>query len=474
MERQTILNSSVPGFHSPSEVRKLQAFLKAREYDFPARKLKLIGVTGTNGKTSVCHYTAQMLEEAGRRAGIVTTVGVSIGGQRLSPQLPWYAHKFLDQMVKAGCDYAVLEATSCSLELDCFYGVGFEVCALTNLTPEHFELHGTMENYRAAKEKLFATEPKASVVNAEDPSASYFLKYNAGRKLTFGLLDASRPVTAPTIPDVAATALQQQGDQTTFLLSTPFGADEVCIPLFGRHTVANVLAAVAICLSQGVTFESITQSLSRLRPPEGRLQRVDVGQPFSVFVDYAHNPDGLQQVLSAVRPMAKGRLIAVLGAGGDRYREKRPILGALAVRYADYIIVTSQNPRSEDPMVIIDDVAEGIARALATRHDGSPKEGVWWWRIEDRREAIARALSLAREDDIVLVTGHGGENEMSVGKRRVPFNDVEVVKELLSGVPHEANLAGRAAAGPDPGPALASFRNRGEQDDAAARSGDES
>jgi UDP-N-acetylmuramoyl-L-alanyl-D-glutamate--2,6-diaminopimelate ligase len=442
MERQTILNSSVPGFHSPSEVRKLQAFLKAREYDFPARKLKLIGVTGTNGKTSVCHYTAQMLEEAGRRAGIVTTVGVSIGGQRLSPQLPWYAHKFLDQMVKAGCDYAVLEATSCTLELDCFYGVGFEVCALTNLTPDHFEIHGTMENYRAAKEKLFATEPKVSVVNAEDPSASHFLKYTAGQKLTFGLPDGSRSETAPITPDVAATALQQRGDQTTFLLSTPFGADEVCMPLFGRHTVANVLAAVAICLSQGVPFDSITKTLSRLRPPEGRLQRLELGQPFSIIIDYAHNEDGLRQTYRAVRAVTSGRLIVVLGADGHRHGGKRIVTGALAAQYADYVILTNVNPRTTDPMSIINELAAGVAHGRRGCHERDGGEGTWWWRIEDRREAIAKALALARKGDTVLLTGKGPERFITIGdwRNQIPFNDAEVVQELLSEGVHRRSI----------------------------------
>jgi UDP-N-acetylmuramoyl-L-alanyl-D-glutamate--2,6-diaminopimelate ligase len=421
---------------------KLQAFMRNVRYGFPAEKLKLIGVTGTNGKTSVCYYTTQILEEAGLKAGMSTTFGVNVGGQCLATRLPGRCQCYLDQMVKAGCEYAVLEATSFVLAHNRYYGFRFDAAAFTNLTPDHLQFHGTMEQYRLAKEKLFASVTGTAVVNAEDPAARHFLKYDAGQKLTFGILDDTGTGSMPIRPQVTASSLQYSSGRTSFLLSTPHGRASVSIPLFGRHTVANALAAVAICLSQGVPFDSITSTLSRLRPPEGRLQRVELGQPFSIIVDYAHNEDGLRQTYRAVRLMTSGRLIAVLGADGHRHGGKRIVTGALAAQYADYVILTNVNPRTTDPMSIINELAAGVAHGRRGCHERDGGEGTWWWRIEDRREAIAKALALARKGDTVLLTGKGPERFITIGdwRNQIPFNDAEVVQELLSEGVHRRSI----------------------------------
>lgn len=412
-----------------SAERKLRAFMYDVRSGFAGEKLRLIGVTGTNGKTSVCHYTTQILAEAERKAGMITTLGVRVDGRQLATDIPRYPHWYLDRMVAAGLEYAVLEATSNNIHLEGFYGLQFDAAAFTNLTRDHLDFHETWEHYQQTKERLFAAVTGTVVVNADDPAAEHFLKYGSGKKLTFSILDELRPAAALPNPDVTAGSLRQEGDRTTFRLATPAGRAEVCVPLFGRHTVANVLAAVALGLSQGVPFPSIAATLSRLRAPEGRLQRLEMGQPFSLFVDFAHNEDGLRQVYRAVRPSVKGRLIAVLG-GGALYPAKRPILGELAARYADLVIVTNEDPRKDDPVVIIDEVVAGVMRGRAQRAGADSGEGSWWWRITDRREALAWALSLAQPDDTVLVTGRGGEKLMPVGAEWLPFDDAAVLREL--------------------------------------------
>jgi UDP-N-acetylmuramoyl-L-alanyl-D-glutamate--2,6-diaminopimelate ligase len=203
------------------------------------------------------------------------------------------------------------------------------------------------------------------------------------------------------------------------------------VPLFGRHAVANVLAAVALSLSQGVSVSTISETLSELRAPAGRLQRVAMGQPFSVFVDYAHNEDGLRQVYRTIRPRVSGRLIAVLG-GGSIFPAKRPILGALAAQYADRVLITTEDPRNHDPVVAIDEVAAGLVQQRGSKGTDSG-EGTWWWRIVDRREALSRALEMARPGDTVLVTGRGGEKLMPVGDEWIRFDDVAVIHGLLTG-----------------------------------------
>jgi UDP-N-acetylmuramoyl-L-alanyl-D-glutamate--2,6-diaminopimelate ligase len=348
-------------------------------------------------------------------------------------------HKYLAQMVQLQNDVAVLETTSNNLHVEGFFGLTFDAAVFTNLTLDHLDFHKTWGCYQQSKEKLFASVTGTAVVNADDPAAGAFLKYDAAQKLTFGILDEQRPADALPNPDLTARALRQIGDRTTFWLSTPGGAAEVCVPLFGRHTVANVLAAVGLGLSQGVSFSSICETLGELRAPEGRLQRVDMGQPFSVFVDFAHNEDGLRQVYRAVRPMVSGRLIAVLGGGG-LFPAKRPVLGALAAQYADRVIVTTEDPRRHDPVAAIDEVAAGVARGRGSQEPGAG-EGVWWWRIVDRGEALVRALAMAQPGDTVLVTGRGGEKEMPVGDEWIPFDDVAVIQELLSRAEPEASGA---------------------------------
>ncbi len=417
--------------------RRMQATTAAMWHGNPAKKLTIIGVTGTNGKTSVYHYITQLLESAGYKTGMVTTVAIQINGKRqlntskMTTVNPMQLHSYLAQMVAAGCRYAVVETTSHALDQERVHGIYYNTVVFTNLTHDHLDYHKNMDEYRKAKEKLFAHSPKVSVVNADDPSASEFLKYPAMQKYTYGIDDARRPKGALPNPDVSASLIKFMTDNTSCLLKSPFGEANVAIPLPGRFTLSNALAAVSVALAHGVSLEQVKATLAQLKPVEGRLEVVDFGQPYTIIVDFAHTPDALQQVYDTLRPSVSGKLIAVLGATGKRDKTKRPILGALAARYSDFVIVTNEDPYDEDPNQIINEVAEGVKRGRPNNTSQTKGEGEWWWRVADRREGIAKALSMAKPGDCVIVTGKGGEHVMAIGDKLVPYNDVNVIKSLL-------------------------------------------
>jgi UDP-N-acetylmuramoyl-L-alanyl-D-glutamate--2,6-diaminopimelate ligase len=437
MKLKHYIRSRIPD-STVNRLHRYEASLASLRYGQPSKKLRIIGVTGTNGKTSVCHYVTQILEEAGKKVGMLTTVATTINGKRqlnttkMTTLKAGELQRYLAEMVRAGCEYAVVETTSHALDQDRVHGLYYDTVVFTNLTHDHLDYHKTISAYQEAKEKLFANNPRVAVVNADDPAARAFLKYNASQKFTYGILDQPRNKDAMREPDIAANRLKTSTDKTSFQLTTPFGDKEVSIPLPGRFTVSNVLAAVAICLGQAIPFEQVISTLLHLKAVEGRLEPVEMGQSFSVIVDFAHTPDALQQVYETLRPTVKGRLIAVLGATGNRDKTKRPILGALAARYADLVIVTNEDPGAEDQLAIIDEVANGVKRGRPNNNGETKGEGEWWWKVTDRREAIAQALGMAKAGDLVIITGKGGEHVMVIGDKLVPYNDVKVVKEILS------------------------------------------
>lgn len=427
-------------FISPATVNNLhkaQASLAAARHGWPSKRLIIIGVTGTNGKTSVCHYITQLLEESGQRVGMLTTVAISIGGRRelnktkMTTLKSGSLQRYLRQMVATGCTHAVVETTSHALEQNRVHGLYYDTVVFTNLTHEHLDYHKTMAAYQKAKEKLFAGRPRVMVVNAEDSAAKDFLAYSATRKYAYGIRDQTKPAFAVR-PDVVASAVRATATGTLFTLATPHGEVNAATPLLGRFTISNILAAAAVALEHGVSLAQAKETLLRLRPVEGRLEPVDCGQPYQIIVDFAHTPDALQQVYASLRPMVKGRLIAVLGSMGDRDKTKRPILGALAARYTDFVIVTNEDPATEDPQAIINEVASGIPRGRSDPNKARDEEGLWWWKISDRRDAIAKALGIAKSGDMVVITGKGGEHVMLVGHKLIPWNDVNVVKEILN------------------------------------------
>ncbi len=430
----------------------VNAVLASYWYGQPSKKLRLIGVTGTNGKTTTAHLITAVLESASRKVGMTTTVDFKIDGQLVENNLkmttvnPWLLQKLLKQMVSAGCDDAVIEVTSIALDQHRLWGLKWHTVVFTNLTHDHLDYHGNMTAYRQAKEELFAGRPALSVVNVDDPAGIEFEKYSANQTVTYGVKNSA---------SVMAKKLYQRPGGTDFVLLVGGRQASINLPLPGEFNVYNALAAASVGLGLGIPLETVIMGLRSVQPVPGRMEVVDMGQGFTVIVDYAHTPDALQKVYETVKPTVRGKLIVVFGATGRRDKAKRPIMGALAGRFADYAILTSDDSYDEDPHTIIDEVAAGVPRGrpkkgrYKVKHAGEEEgdltikyketgEDLWWWRIPDRREAIAKALSMARPQDAVLVLGKGAEKVMVVGDphsskgyKFIPWSDRQVLEELL-------------------------------------------
>ena len=386
----------------------------------PAGSLTLVGVTGTNGKTTTSFLIDAILRESGRTVGLLGTVQNRVGVQvteavRTTPESS-DLQKLFRQMVDAGCSHAVLEVTSHSLALKRVHGCRFAVAVFTNLTRDHLDFHGDMESYFAAKRILFdeLLQPDGvAVINAEDDWGKRLAEGLAGRRVfTFALKPPASIVAQELELSLRGTRLKAQ---------TPAGLLEIDSPLLGLFNVRNLLAAIGAAVALGVDAAAIRQALAGFPGVPGRLERVDAGQAFTVVVDYAHTDDALKNLLETVRGLKPRRVITVFGCGGDRDRTKRPLMGAVASRLSDIAIVTSDNPRSEPPEAILEEIQRGMNGGRgATRHA-----------IVDRREAIARAFELAEADDVVVIAGKGHEAYQIVRDKQLPFDDRQVARELL-------------------------------------------
>lgn len=385
----------------------------------PQRELTLIGVTGTNGKTTTVNLIGRILAAAGRPAGCFGTLGYELPAEtveaaRTTPEATDLA-PLLRRLRDQGGRAAAMEVSSHSLVLDRVAGLEFEVAVWTNLTRDHLDFHADMEDYFAAKRRLFdghLTAGGRRVLPAEEPCGQRLLSTPRSGDVTWG--EGSG--------DVRAEAVEASLEGTRFVLVLPDGRGSVELPLVGVHNLRNALAAAAACHAAGVPVAAIRRGLEGARPLPGRLEPVPTGLPFPILVDYAHTPEGLRSVLAALRAVTARRLIVVFGAGGDRDRGKRGPMGEAVGSLADRVVVTSDNPRGEDPATIAAAVVAGVRTA------GQEPEVVL-----DRRAAIARALQLADRDSLVVVAGKGHERVQLVGERRLPFSDREVVRELAAG-----------------------------------------
>ena len=395
-------------------VRGAMAPVAARFYGDPTAELEVVGVTGTNGKTTTAFLARAILEADGIQTGLLGTVTSVIGGterqvERTTPEAIDLQRNFR-QMVQAGDRACVMEVSSHALELYRADSIHFDAAVFTNLTQDHLDFHATMEDYFLAKRRLFfELAPRHTVVNIDDPYGAR-LAHELGETQTFALDDPSARYRAIDI-DTRLTG-------STFTIRGPEGECRVCSPLTGRFNVLNVLGAFATARVLGVSPDTAAAAVERAGQVPGRFQTVDEGQPFAVLVDYAHTPDSLENVLGAARSLTDKRLHVVFGCGGDRDRGKRPLMGEIAARLADHVIVTSDNPRSEDPEAIIAEILAGI--------DGSVEHDA------DRREAIQRVIGAAHPGDMVVIAGKGHEQgqEFENG-RKIPFDDVEVAREVL-------------------------------------------
>ncbi|HEU4395143.1 MAG TPA: UDP-N-acetylmuramoyl-L-alanyl-D-glutamate--2,6-diaminopimelate ligase [Planctomycetota bacterium] len=399
------------------DARAAGADLAAEFHGRPAGALACAGITGTKGKTTTSFLLQAALEGAGRRTGLVGTVEVRIGERRIPAAhttpgaLELQAH--LAGMVDEGCTHAVLEVSSHALAQGRTRGIPFRVCVLTNLASDHMDYHGSPEEYRAAKARLFEDMPEDSVaaINDADPNADWFAARARGRVLRYGF----DPGCA-----VGAEDAEIGPDGVEFTLRVPGGRARLRSPLLGRHNIDNILAAAAGAHGLGLPVETITSGLGLLAGVPGRLERVDRGdRGFRVLVDYAHTEDSLRRVLGFLRPVTPGRLLVLGGCGGDRDRTKRPRMARAMAELADEAVFTSDNPRTEDPLSILAEMASGVPA-------GTP-----FTVIADRREAIAALVGRARPGDTLLIAGKGHENTQDLGSRTVPFDDREEARRAL-------------------------------------------
>jgi UDP-N-acetylmuramoyl-L-alanyl-D-glutamate--2,6-diaminopimelate ligase len=387
----------------------------------PSERLTVIGVTGTDGKSTVTALAAEMLWGCRRHPGQIGTVQIGVGDEirpnddRNTTPEALELQELLAQMVAAGNDSVVMEATSHGLALGRTRNCRFDVGVVTTVTSEHLEFHGTVERYRAAKARLVEEAPIA-VLNADDPSFAYFRERARDRVVTYGI-DAAA--------DVRAGDLALDASGTSFHLESPrwHGAVRLAIP--GRFNVANALAALAVVEALGLDVHHASLALPDTRGVAGRRERIDAGQPFSVIVDYAHTADSLEKMLATLRPLARGRLIAVFGSAGERDPTKRAPMGRVAAAGADLVVVTDEDPRLEDPRDINEQIAAGAREAGAI-------DGETLWVIDDRREAIAHAIGQAREGDLVLLAGKGHETSIFYGTDKLPWDDRVVAREALA------------------------------------------
>ncbi len=395
-------------------------------YRDPSSMLMMCGITGTNGKTTVGHLVKSILEAAGRKSGLIGTVGYEIGDERLtaSHTTPSAAvlQGLLGQMVQRGVTEAVIEVTSHALALSRTSGCLFDIVVFTNVTRDHFDFHGDIETYFNVKLRLFSSELLKPVTDFSAVRAFINLDDPYGERVRSACSVLAWGYAIDCHADIRADDIVIAFEGTSFTAQTPMGSFEVQSALLGRHNVYNILAAIGVGLSRGCSIESIQEGIASLRCVPGRFEKIDEGQGYGVVVDYAHTDDALDKLLNTARSLTAGRLITVFGCGGDRDQGKRSAMGKTASTLSDLLIVTSDNPRTEDPNQIIRDVMDGIA---------SSETSSAYEVIPDRKEAIVTAVRSARPGDLVVIAGKGHEAYQIVGDCRLHFDDRCVVREAI-------------------------------------------
>ena len=417
------LSTSAPGMSwlEVTNARVALAYLAAEFYEHPSQQLKVIGITGTNGKTTTSYLVRAIVEASGTRCGLLGTVGHLIGDRpvasaRTTPEAT-DVQRLLRDMVKEGCGACVMEVSSHALALSRVDAMRFSAAVFTNLTRDHLDFHADMESYFAAKRRLFEQLPQdaPAVVNADDPRGTSLVGFGA-KTVTYAITKAA---------DIMPGPLTFSVEGLTFDVTTPVGTVRVRSKLVGKVNVYNILAAIGTAVALGLPVSAIEQGLSSLAGVPGRFEVVSEPRDgVSVIVDYAHTDDALRNLLETARTLGGRRLITVFGAGGDRDRAKRPLMGMVAARLSDVVVITSDNPRSEDPMRIIEEVSLGAVP--------EKRRGVQVETISDRRDAIHAAIAWAGPGDIVLIAGKGHEKYQEIAGRTLPFDDAAVAREALA------------------------------------------
>ena len=406
------------------DTRKAMEAVVPYFYDYPGKNMRMLGITGTNGKTTTTNIIRTVLRRAGYKVGLIGTINIMIEDEvteahNTTPDVV-DLQKALYAMKNAGCDYVVMEVSSHALVLNRVAGCEFDCAVLTNITQDHLDFHKTIENYRDAKSLLFeglangTKENKNAVFNMDDGSSEIIKARTKVNCLTYGKGHDN---------DIYPISFDVQAKEMALQLATPVGEMNLNLKITGEFNVYNVMSAVACLLAENVDKEIICDVLNGFDGVPGRFQLVEAGQPYTVIVDYAHTPDGLDNVLKTARSITKGKLWAIFGCGGDRDNKKRPIMGGIALDLADKVVVTSDNPRTEDPEKIIDQIFVALQDVPA---------GKEVYRISDRREAIEYVLANAEADDVIMIAGKGHENYQILKDRTIHFDDREVVLEYWS------------------------------------------
>ncbi len=411
-----------------ANARLAMGLISAEFYEWPTKKVSIAGVTGTNGKTSVAFLIDALHREMGKCSGLLGTVENRIGDElaavkRTTPEA-LDLQMLLARMVEKGCSHAVMEVSSHAVHLKRIAGCLFHAALFTNLTQDHLDFHKSMDEYFDSKKKLFIdyiADGGFAILNADDPASEKIAAEAKGNIVRFSVNDSSADVFAE---DVKSTL-----DGISYRIVSKFAdAFDVVSPLMGAFNVYNTLTMAAYGLATGASPQVISETMKKMSGVPGRFQRIDEGQPFRVFVDYAHTPDGMLNILKSARKICKGRLVVVFGAGGDRDKTKRPLMGAVAAENADFAVITSDNPRTEDPDTIIDQIELGVEQAMVK---GRATKRFKYKVERDRYAAIRFAIRNAEDDDVIIIAGKGHEDYQIFKDRTIFFDDREVAKNLL-------------------------------------------
>jgi UDP-N-acetylmuramoyl-L-alanyl-D-glutamate--2,6-diaminopimelate ligase len=406
------------------DTRKAMAAVAHVFYRFPSQRLKIIGVTGTNGKTTTTYLLQSILEKAGHKVGILGTIAIRYGNKeipsiRTTPEA-LDLHRMFSEMVEDRTEYVVMEVSSHSLDLGRVGFIDFDIGIFTNLTQDHLDFHGSMDNYLEAKIKLFKSTDRANVINADDSFKDRIIdriRHLPTPIFTYG-------INNPADYRAVDIKLEQDGVRYNLVWKDNILPIELKIP--GMISVYNSLAAASALIADGVSPQHVQQGLRAVKGVKGRSEAIDTGKGFGVIIDYAHTPDGLLNILSTIKGFAKGRIITLFGCGGNRDREKRPLMGEVAGKCSDFVVVTSDNPRKEEPHQIIDEILPGVERT-----------GCSYICMVDRREAIEYALRMAKPGDVVVLAGKGHETYQEFADRVIDFDERKIVSEILERMRNE-------------------------------------
>ncbi|NWQ43919.1 UDP-N-acetylmuramoyl-L-alanyl-D-glutamate--2,6-diaminopimelate ligase [Bacillus sp. EB106-08-02-XG196] len=403
------------------DATRAMAVLADAFYNHPTKKLHLIGITGTNGKTTTSHLIEKIFSDVNRSTGLIGTMYTKIGSQKIETKNTTpeslILQKGFQQMLDAGVDTAIMEVSSHALHLGRVHGCDYDIAVFTNLTQDHLDYHKTMDDYRHAKSLLFSqlgnsfdvNKPKFAILNADDSASEMYRKSTAAHVVTYGIDNEA---------DFHARNIKMTSAGTSFEIVLKEKSYPINIQLIGKFSVYNVLASIAAAFVSNISMEVIIESIESVKGVDGRFELVNAGQEFTVIVDYAHTPDSLENVLKTIRSFAKKRVFVIVGCGGDRDKTKRPLMAEIACRYGTDPIFTSDNPRSEDPIAILGDMENGAT-------------GENYITIPDRKEAIVNAINQAAEGDVILIAGKGHETYQIIGSNVYDFDDRVVAREAI-------------------------------------------